>query len=38
MGRTVTTDATKSWVWNFSGLNGNIPALANPDVMVEGMK
>jgi hypothetical protein len=34
----VTEDVTKSWSWNFSGLHGDIPALANPDVMLEDMK
>jgi hypothetical protein len=38
MGRSATKDATKSWRWYLSGLNGNIPGLAKPDVMLEGTK
>jgi hypothetical protein len=25
-------------IWNLSGLKENVPALANPNVMLEGMK
>jgi hypothetical protein len=38
MGRSVTKDVANSWNWNFSGLNGNIPVLANPYVMLGRMK
>jgi hypothetical protein len=38
MGRSVTKDVTKSWSWEFLGIYGNIPALEDPDIMLESAK